>query len=115
MATITVGTAATTTLVGVVFAPSGGNLPAIGAIMAGAEGIIPLIADTATIENSILDDLVNSHPPFGPSNGFQSGQLYVPNRGILKCLPGDIVAIDSTGWPVLLSARAAASAAWVHT
>lgn len=35
-----------------------------------------------------------------------AGQLFVPNRGVLKILPGDIVAIDNTGWPVLVSAAA---------
>lgn len=116
MATVTVGTAATTTLVGVVFAPSGGNLPAIGALLTGAAGVIPLIADVATINNSILDDLDLTHPNTGTGGGItQAGMFYVPNRGILRCLPGDYIAVDSTGWPVLLSSRAAASASWVHT
>lgn len=31
------------------------------------------------------------------------GQLLIPGRGTLKILPGDVVAVDSTGWPILLS------------
>ena len=117
MATVTVGTAATTTLTGVVFAPAGASLPAIGALLGGAAGVIPLIADVATINNAILDDLDLSHPSTGTGGGLtQAGMLYIPNRGILRCIPGDYIAVDAaTGWPILLSSRAAASAAWVHT
>lgn len=43
------------------------------------------------------------------------GQLVIPARGVLKVKQGDIVAVDTqTGWPILLSAAAAASnPAWV--
>jgi hypothetical protein len=37
-------------------------------------------------------------------------QLEVPGRGILKVLPGDVVAVDSTGWPILVSAASIAYA-----
>lgn len=37
--------------------------------------------------------------PFGISNSF----LGIPGRGILQILPGDVVAVDSCGWPILLS------------
>ncbi len=33
----------------------------------------------------------------------QGQQLVVPNRGILKVLPGDVIAIDNLGWPILVS------------
>lgn len=36
--------------------------------------------------------------------------LSVPGRGMLKVLPGDIVAVDATGWPILLSANTVAYA-----
>lgn len=32
----------------------------------------------------------------------QEGQLRIPGRGVLKMLAGDIVAIDNTGWPILV-------------
>lgn len=40
----------------------------------------------------------------------RQGQLVVPNRGVLKMLPGDVVAVDPSGWPILLSAQALAYA-----
>jgi hypothetical protein len=35
-----------------------------------------------------------------------NGQLEIPGRGILRVLPGDIIAIDNTGWPILVSGNA---------
>ena len=31
------------------------------------------------------------------------GLLYVPRRGVLKVFPGDYVAYDPNGWPILVS------------
>lgn len=46
----------------------------------------------------------------------REGKLFVPNRGSLVILPGDYVAIDSTtGWPILVSARAIAAGPWTHS
>ena len=37
------------------------------------------------------------------------GQLILPTgRGVIKVLPGDVVAVDNTGWPVLVSGAAIA-------
>ena len=45
-------------------------------------------------------------PPVFPGAFDTNGMLYVPNRGWLRVLPGDIVAVGSTsGWPILLSAN----------
>lgn len=33
----------------------------------------------------------------------ERGLLYVPRRGVLKVLPGDYVAYDPNGWPILVS------------
>ena len=97
MATKTLGTAATTTLVAQVF------------------GSNPSTADIATIQLHILNDLINGHPVY-PGAWANIGLLYVPNRGVLQAQPGDYVAYDpATGWPILLSARAAAGASWVHS
>ena len=98
MATKTLGTAATTTLVALPF----------------SRGLDMSDADIATIANHILNDQQNTNPIF-PGAWARTGILYVPNRGILKALPGDYVAYDSTGWPILVSKTAAASASWVHT
>jgi hypothetical protein len=98
MATITLGTTANNSLTALAF---GGALAT---------------ADIATIANSILNDQVNGRPIW-PGAFSQIGLLYVPNRGILQMLPGDIVGVDAaTGWPILVSKTAAASnPQWVHT
>lgn len=76
-------------------------------------------ADIAFMQQAIRDDQnVNLPSPFaGPTWGWsRAGQLYIPNRGWVKVLPGDVVAIDTVGWPILISARSAATAAsWTNT
>jgi hypothetical protein len=99
LATKTLGTNATNSLVAVKY------LPGYNSGMSAA--------DQATIQNDILDDLINSHPQL--AGAFQSGQLFIPNRGILQVLPGDWVGVDSTGWPILVSANAIASGPWTHS
>lgn len=101
MATRTLGTNATTSLTAVLYAPGYGS------------GLLP--ADIATINNGIKDDINPAHPLVGGGAFTVQGQLFVPNRGFLNILPGDFVAIDSTGWPILLSKYAAASGPWTHT
>jgi len=96
MATSTLGTNANNSLTSKLF---GGALP---------------VADIAAIANAIKDDINNLHPIW-PGAWAQTGLLYVPNRGILRMLPGDYVGVDSTGWPILVSARAIASGPWTHT
>lgn len=97
MATITLGTAATTTLIGVSFLK---GMPA---------------ADVAAIANNIKNPDINGSPIF-PGAFSNNGLLYVPNRGVLKILRGDYVAYDpATGWPILVSSQAAAGASWVHS
>ncbi len=46
-----------------------------------------------------------------------NGQLVIPKRGILKVLPGDVIAVDNTGWPILVSAAAIgyAGSLWTFT
>jgi hypothetical protein len=88
-------------------------------------------ADIATIQNAIYDDRVNVAPnlytaalntiPTAAQNPLggafsQQGLLYVPNRGILKCLPGDYVMVDTvSGWPILVSRTAIGIAGTVWT
>jgi hypothetical protein len=46
------------------------------------------------------------------------GQLFIPARGTLKILPGDVVVVDPvTGWPFLVSAAAIATpgSPWTFT
>ena len=100
MSTITIGTAANNTLIGLAFEPG---------------GLDP--ADVATIAQHIIFD---QNPGAAASRvvpgAFQRAQLVIPNRGILTILPGDVIAYDpATGFPYLISALAAAGASWVHS
>lgn len=99
MATKTIGTNATTSLTyGLKFLPGYGS------------GVSA--ADIAAIALQIKDDVNVAHPVY-PNAFSANGLLYVPNRGILTMLPGDYVAVDpTTGWPILISKRAAASGPW---
>ncbi len=102
MATGTIGTNATTSLTMKLFPVAGALTPA------------QVAADIAAIANAIKDDINNLHPIW-PGAWSQAGTLFIPNRGTLKVLPGDYVAVDATtGWPILLSARAVASGPWTH-
>lgn len=71
-------------------------------------------ADIAAIAEAILDDQINGLPIYAGAYA-QSGLLYIPNRGVLKVLPGDYVGVDSQGWPILVSKNSIANAAWTHT
>ena len=71
-------------------------------------------ADIASVANGIKDDIINGNPIF-PGAFSSMNMLYVPNRGILQVLPGDYVAFDSTGWPILISANAILSGPWTHS
>jgi hypothetical protein len=105
MATATLGTAATTTLTALRF----------------IYGINP--TDFAAVGAAIKHDTHQPNVPAGSTGPqppivmpwSQNGTLLVPGRGQLILFPGDYVAVDATGWPIVLSARAAASASWVHT
>ena len=113
MATATMGTTATTSLTALQAPGSYINLVGV------AFGVTALDADIATINQLIKDDQnINLPAPGAGQWGWsRQGQLYVPNRGWLKVLPGDYIAVDTqTGWPILVSNRAAsANPSWVHT
>ena len=96
MALRTLGSNATTSLQALLFARGGMS-----------------VADTATFNANVKDDLTNGHPVVPGS--FRTGMLFIPNRGFIQILPGDFIAYDSTGWPILLSANAIASGPWTHT
>lgn len=68
-----------------------------------AGGATLTISQAATGTNaSAALAIVRRNPP-GLS---RNANLVIPSRGILKVLPGDIVAIDNTGWPILVSGAA---------
>jgi hypothetical protein len=70
--------------------------------------------DLAAIVLAIKDDLNVAHP-IAPGSYSSMDLLYVPNRGILKVLPGDWVAVDNQGWPILVSANSIANSTWIHS
>src|ERR1019366_2090421 len=91
MATKTVGTTGTTVLTAVQIPPS--------------YNATPYISDTdwATIANSILGDGGYAHP-IEPGGFTRQGLLFLPRkRGVVKLMPGDWVAVDLNGWPVVIS------------
>jgi hypothetical protein len=91
MATKTVGTTGTTVLTAVQIPPS--------------YNATPYISDTdwATIGIAILGDENPTHPIY-PGAFTRQGTLYLPrNRGSIKLKPGDWVAVDPNGWPVVIS------------
>ena len=98
MATKTLGTNATTSLTALAFLQGLGSLAA---------------ADVATLDQ-IKDDINPAHPLI-PSCFDAGGFLTIPNRGILQVRPGDWVALDSRGWPILLSADTIANGPWTHS
>ena len=100
MATGTLGTNGTTTLVSI----NGWN-PATA------------IADIATIVANIKDQGNPAHP-IAPGSFSPSGQLFLPNgRGIIQLKPGDYIGYDAFGWPIVVSAESIAdgSTSWTHS
>jgi hypothetical protein len=71
-------------------------------------------ADQATIAQAIKDDANPAHP-IVPGSFSSDGVLYVPRRGFLRVFTGDYVGVDSSGWPILVSANSIANAAWTHS
>lgn len=101
MSTKTLGTNGTTTLVAVSFSSAPATLSN---------------ADMATIAQNIKWDGVNGNA-VEPGAFTRMGLLFIPRRGVLKVLPGDYVAYDSTGWPILVSSNSIAdgSTSWTHS
>ena len=108
MATRTLGTKLTTSLTAISFGEAVSD------------------ADFATIMQAILDDYymgggIAPTPPASPRimpGAFsRSGVLIVPNRGVLRAMPGDYIGVDATGWPILLGSNAisSASTSWSHS
>ncbi len=74
------------------------------------------VANTALFNVAVKDDLNPAHPSWPGALNPTTGLLSIPNRGTLKILPGDYLMVDATtGWPILLSARAIASGPWAHS
>jgi len=116
MATRTCGTNANNTLTAMPFPDLTSATPA---------------ADFAAIAQAILDDRPGLYTGAALPTGtgfpavqgawMQNGMLVVPNRGVLYAQPGDWVAVDANGWPILLSGKAMAgvsggpATSWTHS
>ena len=107
MATHTFGTNANNSLTAVKYSPSLSD------------------ADVATIQQAILDDFLQTNPISGaapavsrvyPGAFVKQGMLYIPNRGYLKMMPNDVIAVDpTTGWPILVAQNAVNAGGSVFT
>ncbi len=74
------------------------------------------ITDLAQVINNIKAQ--NSMGRISPGAFSRAGRLHFPGRqGFLLLNPGDIVAYDSNGWPIVVSAQsqAAGGTSWVLT
>lgn len=101
MALKTLGTTAQTSLSALAFLQGYGQIPA---------------ADVASLAALIKDDQNVAHPVIpGSFNVTEGSQLFIPNRGVLRVLPGDWVGVDANGWPILVSKYSIATGGWTHT
>lgn len=97
MATGTLGTAATTSLTSITW------------------NHVSAVADVASILAGIKNQSNPAHPVW-PGAFAKSGQLFLPNnRGVINMQPGDVVAFDHNGWPIVVSSESIAdgSSSWV--
>ena len=72
--------------------------------------------DIANLTNLILDDLNPTHP-IKPGAWSNNGILFIPNRlgGFVAMQPGDTLAVDLNGWPIIVSAQSlGAGNAWTY-
>jgi hypothetical protein len=82
------------------------------------QGTNTLIADVASIQQAIKNDMVNGNPIYPGAFEFAlggDGLLYIPNRGVLNVFPGDYVMVDPNGWPILVSKHSIAGSGWTHS
>lgn len=63
-------------------------------------------AAVAEIANSILGDNTRR---IVDGSFTQGGFLHIPGRGNLQVFPGDVVAVDDYGWPILISKNSIAN------
>lgn len=71
-------------------------------------------SDIGTLANLIKDDLNVAHPIY-PGAFEANGLLFVPNRGVLRVLPGDYIGVDANGWPILVSKNSIGLSGWSHS
>ena len=100
MALLTLGTNSTTTLNALVYNPQ------VNA------------ADLAQIvENIKSQPSAGTYQVIAPGSFDQTGRLHFPGRrGFVNLKPGDYIAYDAVGWPVIVSGFSIAnSGGWTHS
>lgn len=73
-------------------------------------------ADMATLALAIRSD--DALQNFQPGAWTQDGLLFLPGGrtpGGIVLKPGDYIGVDSTGWPIVVSAYAIANGPWAHS
>lgn len=103
MAILTLGTNGTTTLTAVKYRGGAENLPSVYAQIAAA-----ILDDQSNPNGQLANSAPSAKPIFPGAFTRFYGMLTIPNRGVLKVLPGDYIAVDANGWPILLSANSIA-------
>lgn len=106
--TTVAGMASTTRIRAGMLALGAGIVPGtfVVSVNAGASSIV--------LSQAAISSVTGLRLLFVPANTGQlgqfnfDGQLYIPQRGVLKVLPGDVVAVDNSGWPILISAASIA-------
>lgn len=72
-------------------------------------------ADVAAINIAIVGDGKTNPGSYG-GQFTESGLLFLPrDRGVIQVFNGDWVAVDSTGWPIVVSANAVTNGPWTHS
>jgi hypothetical protein len=61
---------------------------------------------SAAATTTAATNVIFARPTSDPEIELATQILTIPNRGRLNVLPGDIVAVDASGWPILVSAAA---------
>src|SRR5262245_51143202 len=74
-------------------------------------------ADLAQIVENIKRQATNVTPSISPGAFDQTGRLHFPGRrGWVNLLPGDYIAYDLVGWPIVVSGYSIAnSGGWTHS
>lgn len=80
----------------------GVGIPA-GTFVAAISGTTVTLSQAATTTVAIRVVFVRQYRVGGGSLDSASARLVIPDRGVLKVLPGDVAALDNLGWPILIS------------
>jgi hypothetical protein len=105
----TMGTNAQTTLTSYTWTPdmAAANLAALAALIMD-DGAAFSAGGSKYNPFTVEDNQASSSRGQIPGAITRAGQLVIPNRGILRIMPGDRIGVDANGWPILVSGSAIA-------